>query len=1007
MPTRFTYNDLRIATNNFSIKLGQGGFGSVYRGTLPDGTQLAVKKLEGIGQGTKEFRAEVGIIGSIHHLHLVRLKGFCAEGSYRLLVYEYMANGSRDKRIFGRNREPLLDWETRINIAVGTAKGLAYVHEDCDAKIVHRDIKPENGDQGDLAPEWITNYAIPEKSDVYSYGMLLLEIIGGRENFDPTESLEKSYLPSYSFKMLEEGKLRDILDSKLSIEGEDERVYTAIKSCIMVHTGRYAFKAINDQSCSNAKRSHLCSKAANVFSVRFPSYIKFISIDECDYRQHNPGLSTIGRQRSGQSEYLRIKEEISKVLTKAKAAGVLRLVFHDAGTFEMNENLGGMNGSIVFELERPENAGLKKSVKVLEKAKKEIDAIRSVSWADMIAVGGAEAVSVCGGPKIPVILGRLDSGEPDPEGKLPEETLDAAGLKQCFQRKGFSTQELVALSGAHTIGGKGFGSPFAFDNSYFKILLEKPWNSSAGMSTMIGLPSDHAIVEDDECLRWVTKYADDQNMFFEDFKNAYVKLILSISFTDFSNLSSSRLHEVLICRTLHECVMDSEDILRIDGLDEVALQNGVDRQLRVFGDDSGISDNVNGNVEKTFEIYLQNEMDDNGKTGEAREEVNDFVDSNGLTDSKEGAVKGSLKPFGTQKVQGKAKNEKPSGPKNVSSALVKKSKDGKSEKATTTASNGDSLATNSRPKQPLQNRSVNEKQGNVSKLSEKSGVPFSKGITEKPKPKPLKKGPIHNAEEDAESLSPTAADAKPRRVGTLPKYGFSFKCDERAEKRKEFYTQLEEKIHAREVEKSNLQAKSKETQEAEIKMFRKTLNFKATPMPSFYQEPSPPKIPITRPKSPKLGRKKGSTSLDSDDTNNSGHQSGRLSLDEKASQSISAKVMPPVHAKKPQRNSLPKLPSQKTSLSSAKNEEKAWKVSNQEKVTALKATTAGKVASSKAPNEENLTLSDAPIEEFSPIQQQEAVPTTNSGESKLDILGPVIEEQGQLDLVQEPIALEH
>ncbi|GMJ15861.1 ascorbate peroxidase 6 [Hibiscus trionum] len=228
---------------------------------------------------------------------------------------------------------------------------------------------------------------------------------------------------------------------------------------------------------------------------------------------------------SGQSEYLRIKEELSKVLTKGKAAGVLRLVFHDAGTFEMNESLGGMNGSIVYELERPENAGLKKSVKVLEKAKQEIDAICPVSWADMIAVGGAEAVSVCGGPKIPVTLGRLDSGEPDPEGKLPQETLDAAGLKQCFQRKGFSTQELVALSGAHTIGGKGFGSPVAFDNSYFKILLEKPWNSSAGMSTMIGLPSDHAIVEDDECLRWVTKYAGDQNMFFEDFKNAYVKLV--------------------------------------------------------------------------------------------------------------------------------------------------------------------------------------------------------------------------------------------------------------------------------------------------------------------------------------------------------------------------------------------------------------------------------------------------------------------------------------------------
>ncbi|EOY29479.1 Ascorbate peroxidase 6 [Theobroma cacao] len=230
---------------------------------------------------------------------------------------------------------------------------------------------------------------------------------------------------------------------------------------------------------------------------------------------------------SGQREYLRIKEEISKVVTKGKAAGVLRLVFHDAGTFEMAENSGGMNGSIVYELERPENAGLKKSLKVLEKAKKEVDAIQPVSWADMIAVGGAEAVSVCGGPKIPVALGRLDSAEPDPEGKLPQESLDASGLKQSFQRKGFSTQELVALSGAHTLGSKGFGSPVAFDNSYFKILMEKPWKSSAGMSSMIGLPSDHAIVEDDECLRWITKYADNQNIFFKDFKNAYIKLVNS------------------------------------------------------------------------------------------------------------------------------------------------------------------------------------------------------------------------------------------------------------------------------------------------------------------------------------------------------------------------------------------------------------------------------------------------------------------------------------------------
>ncbi|XP_021848706.1 putative L-ascorbate peroxidase 6 isoform X2 [Spinacia oleracea] len=176
-------------------------------------------------------------------------------------------------------------------------------------------------------------------------------------------------------------------------------------------------------------------------------------------------------------DYVLIKDEIRKVLSKGKAAGVLRLVFHDAGTFELRDNSGGMNGSITYELERPENKGLKKSLKIIEKAKNVVDERQSVSWADMIAVAGAEAVSICGGPDIPVRLGRLDSLTPDPEGKLPEESLDAPSLKKCFQTKGFSTQELVALSGAHTLGSKGFGSPIEFDNSYYKILLESPLSS--------------------------------------------------------------------------------------------------------------------------------------------------------------------------------------------------------------------------------------------------------------------------------------------------------------------------------------------------------------------------------------------------------------------------------------------------------------------------------------------------------------------------------------------------
>ncbi|KAK2966214.1 hypothetical protein RJ640_010031 [Escallonia rubra] len=209
----------------------------------------------------REFEAEVLTIGSIHHRHLVKLKGFCVEGTYRLLAYEYVGNGSLEKWIFRENDEgETLDWETRFNIALGLAKGLAYLHEDCSVKIVHCDIKPENvlldanfqakvsdfglarlmtreqsrvvtmfkGTRGYLAPEWITNHALSEKCDVYSFGMVLLEIIGGRRNFNLADDSEKAIFPSYVLKMMEQGKPEEILDSKLKIVTGDESLHVAI-----------------------------------------------------------------------------------------------------------------------------------------------------------------------------------------------------------------------------------------------------------------------------------------------------------------------------------------------------------------------------------------------------------------------------------------------------------------------------------------------------------------------------------------------------------------------------------------------------------------------------------------------------------------------------------------------------------------------------------------------------------------------------------------------------------
>jgi len=258
----FGYRDLQNATKNFSEKLGGGGFGSVFKGTLPDSSVIAVKKLESISQGEKQFRTEVSTIGTVQHVNLVRLRGFCSEGTKKLLVYDYMPNGSLDSKIFQEDRSKVLDWKVRYQIALGTARGLTYLHEKCRDCIIHCDVKPENilldadfvpkvadfglaklvgrdfsrvlttmrGTRGYLAPEWISGVAITAKADVYSYGMMLFELVSGRRNSEASEDGQVRFFPTFAANMVhQEGNVLSLLDPRLEGNADIEEVNRVIK----------------------------------------------------------------------------------------------------------------------------------------------------------------------------------------------------------------------------------------------------------------------------------------------------------------------------------------------------------------------------------------------------------------------------------------------------------------------------------------------------------------------------------------------------------------------------------------------------------------------------------------------------------------------------------------------------------------------------------------------------------------------------------------------------------
>ncbi|XP_059648378.1 probable receptor-like protein kinase At5g18500 [Cornus florida] len=247
----FTLRDLELATNRFSKEnvIGEGGYGVVYRGHLINETPVAVKKLlNNLGQAEKEFGVEVEAIGHVRHKNLVRLLGYCIEGTQRMLVYEYVNNGNLEQWLHGPLHEQgCLTWEARMKVLIGTAKALAYLHEAIEPKVVHRDIKSSNilidddfnakvsdfglakllgagkshittrvmGTFGYVAPEYANTGLLNEKSDVYSFGVLILEAITGRDPVDYGRPAQEVNLVDWLKMMVGSRRSDEVLDPNI------------------------------------------------------------------------------------------------------------------------------------------------------------------------------------------------------------------------------------------------------------------------------------------------------------------------------------------------------------------------------------------------------------------------------------------------------------------------------------------------------------------------------------------------------------------------------------------------------------------------------------------------------------------------------------------------------------------------------------------------------------------------------------------------------------------------
>ena len=281
-PIKYSYSKIKKMTHNFANKLGQGGFGSVYKGKLRSGRIIAVKVLVMSKANGQDFINEVATIGRIHHVNVVRLVGFCVQGSKWALIYDFMPNGSLDKFVFQKEENnTTLSWEIMYKIAIGVGRGIEYLHHGCDMQILHFDIKPHNilldedftpkvsdfglaklystdqsmvsltvarGTLGYIAPELFYKNigGVSYKADVYSFGMLLLEMVGKRRNVNANAShLSQIYFPSWIYDRYDQGENIDLGDAT-----EDEK--KLVRKMVVVALWCIQMKPIDRPSMSKA-----------------------------------------------------------------------------------------------------------------------------------------------------------------------------------------------------------------------------------------------------------------------------------------------------------------------------------------------------------------------------------------------------------------------------------------------------------------------------------------------------------------------------------------------------------------------------------------------------------------------------------------------------------------------------------------------------------------------------------------------------------------------------------